>query len=102
MSRTEYAKALPMSVEGLKSRCEFHMSYEHKKKRCGKAVYVILDADGTVTPVVRQYDTNPDNGYDGYFVDGCDTRFGKWSDAAAQWNKMLSERTAAHAEKETR
>lgn len=91
MSMTrEYSKAIPPETTGFTKKCEFHMSYEHKGQRCGRAVYRIHDPDGIPTPIAHRYDTNPDTGYNGYFVDGCETKFGKWSDAAAQWNAMLA------------
>lgn len=86
-----YNKDLPEDPKGFTSRCAFHMSYESNKKRCGRAVYEVVDADGVTTPVVRRYDTGGEKPYDGYFVDGCETKFSKWADAARQWNNMRTE-----------
>lgn len=89
---SSYDKDIPADPKGFTTACAFHMSYEHKRQRCGRAVYIVSDPDGVETPICRRYDTNPDDGYDGYFVEGCDERFGKWADAAAKWNEMRAKR----------
>jgi len=91
---TDYKAQLPSDPKGFTKRCEFHMSYEHKKKRCGKAVYRICDPNGEPTPVYQRYDTNPENPVSEYAVEGWDTGFKKWSEAAAKWNEMLAAREA--------
>lgn len=96
-----YNKDLPLVPNGFKSQLVLHLSYEANRKRCGKAVHSVIDADGVLTPISRRYDTHPTKGYDGYFVDGCDEPFKKWADAAKRWNQMRADAMLAAREAKT-
>lgn len=86
---SNYTKTLPDDPAGFTRRCAFHLSYEHNRKRCGRAVYEIVDPSGEIVPIAHCYDTGGKSPYNGYFVEGCDTCFKKWADAVAEWNSRV-------------
>ena len=92
MSAAILPQELPVDATGFTRRLVMHMNYGSDG---GAATYTIHGPGGIDMPVTYQYDARKKAGAPtGFFIDGVDECFKRWTDLAVYWPTYIAERAA--------
>lgn len=82
---------LPADAKGYTKHMQMHMNFGEEG---GAATYAIRGPGGVKMPIHYQYDTRKKGGPTGFFIDGVEQVFKRWTDLATYWPTFISERAA--------